>query len=88
LTDADEWISNMPVIASLTATQRKIFRFIEGEAAHGTPPTLRGIQAAFGLKAIGTVQDHIRALIKKGFSKKIRARPGASVWPNAIARQQ
>jgi repressor LexA len=55
----------------LTEIQRKILRFIEDEIARqGSPPTLRALCAAFGFRAIGSAQDHLQALIQKGFLEK------------------
>jgi repressor LexA len=59
------------MVTSLTAIQRKILAYIEGEIGQGTsPPTLRAICAHFGFKAIGTAQDHLKALVQKGFLEK------------------
>lgn len=55
----------------LTSIQKKILSFIEDERlARGIPPTLRAIQQAFGFRAIGTVQDHLRTLVRKGVLEK------------------
>lgn len=41
---------------------------IEHEIAeNGRPPSLREIGHAIGVQAVGTVQEHVSALIKKGF---------------------
>jgi len=37
---------------------------------NGFPPSYREIQKHFGYKAVGTVQDHVRALIQKGALQK------------------
>jgi repressor LexA len=59
------------VSSPLTEIQRKILQFITAETAEqGAPPTLRAICKAFDFKAVGTAQDHIRALIRKGFLEK------------------
>lgn len=59
------------VARELTDIQRKILRFIEEEGAvGGAPPTLRAICKAFGFKSIGSAQDHVRALVQKGFLEK------------------
>ena len=56
---------------SLTLKQLQILSFIREEVAHsGRPPTYRDIAAHCGYEAVGTVQDHIRALIQKGFLEK------------------
>jgi repressor LexA len=59
------------VARGLTKIQQKILQFIEHETAtQSAPPTLRAICKAFDFKAIGTAQDHIRALVQKGFLEK------------------
>ncbi len=51
----------------LTENQEQILSFIKQcYERTGTPPSYREIQEHFGYKAIGTVQDHIKALRKKG----------------------
>jgi repressor LexA len=55
----------------LSPKQSKILAFIEEEISRtGRPPTYRDIAKHCGYGAIGTVQDHLRALIKKGFLQK------------------
>ena len=57
--------------ARLSPKQSNILAYIEQEIALlGRPPSLRDIARHFGYDAIGTVQDHVRALIKKGFLEK------------------
>lgn len=52
----------------LTTKQRKIWEFIQEYArAHGYPPTYKEIQLRFKLRSIGTIQDHLAALARKGF---------------------
>ncbi len=54
--------------SALTEIQANILKFIEIETArNGCPPTYRDIAKHFGYSAIGTVQDHVRALKKKGY---------------------
>ncbi|MGE0614030.1 MAG: transcriptional repressor LexA [Bacteriovoracia bacterium] len=64
--------SNDPVNApSLTEKQAKVLAFIENEITRaGRPPTLRDIAKHLGLRAVGTVQDHVAALLRKGFLQK------------------
>ncbi len=51
----------------LTESQEQILAFIKQcYERSGTPPSYREIQEHFGYKAIGTVQDHLKALRKKG----------------------
>jgi repressor LexA len=57
-----------PERKTLSPKQSKILSFIETEISRlGRPPTYRDIASFCGYDAVGTVQDHIRALIKKGF---------------------
>jgi repressor LexA len=52
---------------AMTDTQREILKFIrETCEATGISPSFREIQNHFGYRAVGTVQDHVRALMKKG----------------------
>jgi repressor LexA len=61
---------NQPA-SSLTPKQAEVLAFIEAEISRsGRPPTYRDIAEHCGYDAVGTVQDHIRALIRKGFLHK------------------
>jgi repressor LexA len=52
---------------TLTESQEQILSFIKScYERTGLPPSYREIQEHFGYKAIGTVQDHLKALRKKG----------------------
>jgi repressor LexA len=54
----------------LTVKQQRILNFIEKHRIEQTyPPTLKEIADKFGI-TIGTVQDHISALQKKGFLER------------------
>ncbi len=55
----------------LTDTQAEILDFIRKtcELTSGSP-SYREIQEHFGYKAIGTVQDHVKALLAKGYLEK------------------
>ena len=56
----------------LTKKQKKILRFIEKFSTENIyPPTFKEIADKFNI-TIGTVQDHISALIKKGFLDRKR----------------
>ena len=55
---------------TLTPPQREILAFIEERCEQGQAPSYREIQAHFGYKAVGTVQDHVKALIRKGLLEK------------------
>lgn len=57
--------------SSLSPKQAKILAFIESEISKsGRPPTYRDIADHCGYDAVGTVQDHIRSLIRKGYLEK------------------
>ena len=61
-------MGNPSVSAQLTSSQAGLLHFIKSRIREtGVSPSYREIQAYFKYKAIGTVQDHIRALVKKGF---------------------
>ena len=52
----------------LTELQRRVLDFIEARRRDtGVPPTYREIQEHFGYRAVGTVQDHVKALVRKGY---------------------
>lgn len=58
------------MVSSLSPKQSEILAYIEQEVARsGRPPTYRDIARHFG-GAVGTVQDHVKALVKKGFLRK------------------
>ena len=53
---------------NLTERQGQVLEFIEETLAmEGRPPTLREIAKHFGYSAVGTVEDHVKALVKKGY---------------------
>lgn len=57
----------------LTYRQREVLRFIvDHQERRGVPPTLEEIRDHFHWRAIGTVQDHLLALIRKGYLKRGR----------------
>lgn len=52
----------------LTQKQLEILTYIQKEISEaGRPPSYREIAKHFRYDAVGTVQDHVRALIKKGY---------------------
>jgi repressor LexA len=60
--------SDPPNKNSLTQKQAKILELIERVIAQtGRPPTYRDLAKEAGYSAVGTVQDHVKALIRKGF---------------------
>lgn len=55
----------------LTAKQMAVLECIRnGIAQNGRPPTYRDIARELGYDAVGTVQDHVRTLLRKGFLEK------------------
>jgi repressor LexA len=55
----------------LTDRQQEILGFINSSIAHrGYPPTLREIGRQFGIKSTNGVNDHLRALEKKGYLQR------------------
>ena len=62
---------------TLSDKQMKILTFIENEISRtGCPPSYRDIAYHFGYEAVGTVQDHIRALVSKGYLLKEKGARG------------
>lgn len=54
-----------------TAKQRAVLNFIEEYIAReGMPPTLREIGKAFGIRSTNGVNDHLRALERKGYIRR------------------
>ncbi len=52
----------------LTERQQKILTFIkESIEEHGYPPTIREIGEAFGIRSTNGVNDHLKALERKGY---------------------
>lgn len=52
----------------LTDRQQRVLDFIRSEVAtHGTSPTYREIAAKFGYRSPKAAQDHVEALVKKGY---------------------
>lgn len=55
----------------LTPAQKALLDFIQSFwETNGFAPSYREIQKHFGYKAVGTVQDHVQALIQKGALQK------------------
>jgi repressor LexA len=64
------------IAKELTERQIKVLRFIERTVAvSGYPPTIREIGNEFGIKSTNGVNDHLRALMRKGYLAK---EPGKS----------
>ncbi|MFH1038165.1 MAG: transcriptional repressor LexA [PVC group bacterium] len=72
----------------LTEKQRAVLEFIIARREEGgAPPTLEEIREHFGWRAIGTVQDHLRALVEKEYLGRSRSARGLRVLrdPDASA---
>lgn len=55
----------------LSPQQESVFEYIQKHyEQNGVAPSYRDIQSHFGFKSVGTVQDHVRALIQKGRIEK------------------
>ena len=55
----------------LTDRQREVLDFISGSIAErGYPPTLREIGVHFGIRSTNGVNDHLKALEKKGYLRR------------------
>jgi len=54
----------------LTKKQKEILKYIyEQIKVHNLPPTLREIAGFFNFSSTGTVRDHLKALVQKGYIK-------------------
>jgi len=63
---------------NLTKRQASILSFIKSFAIeHGYPPTIPEIQEEFGIKSPNGVNNHIKALIRKGYIKRESSRARA-----------
>jgi repressor LexA len=51
---------------SVTDRQKQILRFIAETARKDVPPTIREIGAEFGIGSTNAVNDHLKALERKG----------------------
>lgn len=84
------WYSDR-VKTTLTDKQRALFEFIEThQRDKGYPPTIREIGRAFGFRSTGTVRDHLRAIVAKGYLKKLRRKSRGVMplaWPGALRGQ-
>lgn len=55
----------------LTPRQRQVLEAVASHFKdHGRAPTVRELAAALGVKAVGTVQDHLKALVEKGYLER------------------
>ena len=66
------------MLKKLTARQQAIFSFIKEFALDkGYPPTIPEIQEEFGIKSPNGVNNHLKALIRKGYIKRDSSRARA-----------
>lgn len=63
----------------LTKSQTEVYEYIKSCCHEGQPPSYREIQEHLGYKAVGTVQDHVKALIKKGWLEKTASKKSTAV---------
>lgn len=64
---ATEQIEKKP---QLTIKQKDVLKFIYHNVKNSNlPPTIREIASHFGFSSTGTVRDHLRALVNKGYIK-------------------
>jgi repressor LexA len=60
-----------PQLPPLSEKQARVLAFIETTLVEtGRSPTYRDIALGCGYEAVGTVQDHVQALIRKGYLQK------------------
>lgn len=58
-------------MTGLTERQAAVWKFIrESTAARGYPPSMREIAAHMGIRSTNGVNDHLRALERKGFLRR------------------
>ena len=61
----------------LSPRQRDVVNYIASTVAQrGIPPTYREIGDALGIASTNGVADHVKALIKKGYLRKVGGSPG------------
>ena len=83
--------SNKKLPNLLTEQQAEVLHYIQRVfQEQGYAPSYREIQNHFGYKSVGTVQDHVRALIQKGaleksFSK--HSKKARALVPKNLSRQ-
>ncbi len=73
---------------ALTEKQRAVLEFIIARREEDRmPPTLEEIRRHFRWRAVGTVQDHLRALETKGYLERSRAARGLEVLRDPRAEE-
>ncbi len=71
----------------LTDRQLEVLRYIARQIeAHGYPPTIREIGEALDIRSTNGVNDHLKALERKGFLSRDRVKSRALI-PTTAARQ-
>ncbi len=66
-------------MTELSQRQSDVLEFIlNAIESRGLPPSYREIGDALGIASTNGVSDHVKALIKKGYLKKIEGAPGAA----------
>jgi repressor LexA len=72
----------------LTPSQQQVLDYIrECCRVQGAPPSYREIQQHLGYKAVGTVQDHVRALRTKGYLEERGDRRARGLVPAGLVVQ-
>ncbi len=73
---------------TLTERQRAVLEFIITRRAEGkVPPTIDEIRRHFRWRAVGTVQDHLKALEAKGYISRSRSARGIKVLQDPRAEE-
>ena len=55
----------------LTPRQQQVLEIVAAQFKdHGRAPTVREIASAMGVKAVGPIQDHLKALVQKGYLER------------------
>ena len=67
-------MSNRRYVEPLTERQREILGFIEREIRRGAPPAIRDICDRFDIASVNGVNDHLKALERKGCLQRSRQR--------------
>lgn len=63
----------------LSKRQREVLDYIQSRILHNNiPPTYREIGDALGISSTNGVSDHVKALIKKGYIRKVSSGSGAA----------
>lgn len=63
-------LSGVKMMKELTKIQQEILSFIKGRISSGLPPTLAEIADKFNYRNRSTVQQHLKAIEKKGYIRR------------------